>query len=98
MAGHVRGVQKRIREKYLRAIFVHCAAHCLNLKLNIINNRVEFLFIVKKSIFLYSFLPGGQKNTGTSGYLNLTSSLLILDALTSLLGDLAVRHEQKLFP
>ena len=24
MAGHVSGVQKRIREKYPRAIFVHC--------------------------------------------------------------------------
>ena len=34
MAGHVSGVQKRIRKKYSRAIFVHCAAHCLNLVIN----------------------------------------------------------------
>ena len=34
MTGHVSGVQKRIREKYPRAIFVHCAAHCLNLVIN----------------------------------------------------------------
>ena len=34
MAGHVSGVQKRIRKKYPRAIFVHCAAHCLNLVIN----------------------------------------------------------------
>ena len=34
MAGHVNGVQKRIRKKYPRAIFVHCAAHCLNLVIN----------------------------------------------------------------
>ncbi|XP_077972730.1 52 kDa repressor of the inhibitor of the protein kinase-like [Styela clava] len=32
MAGHVSGVQKRIRDKYPRAIFVHCASHCLNLE------------------------------------------------------------------
>ena len=34
MAVHVSGVQKRIREKYPRAIFVHWAAHCLNLVIN----------------------------------------------------------------
>ncbi|XP_077972701.1 zinc finger MYM-type protein 1-like [Styela clava] len=34
MAGHVSGVQKRIRNKYMRAIFVHCASHCLNLVIN----------------------------------------------------------------
>ena len=34
MAGHASGVQKRIRKKYLRAVFVHCAAHCLNLVIN----------------------------------------------------------------
>ncbi|XP_077971366.1 zinc finger MYM-type protein 1-like [Styela clava] len=34
MAGHVSGVQKRIRDKYPRAIFVHCASHCLNLVIN----------------------------------------------------------------
>ena len=34
MAGHLSGVQKRIRDKYPRAIFVHCASHCLNLVIN----------------------------------------------------------------
>ena len=34
MAGHLSGVQKRIRHKYPRAIFVHCASHCLNLVIN----------------------------------------------------------------
>ncbi|XP_077967726.1 zinc finger MYM-type protein 1-like [Styela clava] len=34
MAGHVSGVQKRIRDKYPRAIFVHCASHCSNLVIN----------------------------------------------------------------
>ena len=34
MAGHLSGVQKRIRDKYSRAIFVHCASHCLNLVIN----------------------------------------------------------------
>ena len=34
MAGHASGVQKRIRKKYPRPIFVHCAAHCLNLVIN----------------------------------------------------------------
>ena len=34
MAGHVSGVQKCIRQKYPRATFVHCAAHCLNLVIN----------------------------------------------------------------
>ena len=34
MAGHVSGVQKRIRNKYPHTIFVHCASHCLNLVIN----------------------------------------------------------------
>ena len=34
MSGHVSGVQKRICEKLPRAIFVHCAAHCLKLVIN----------------------------------------------------------------
>ena len=34
MAGHVSGVQKRIRKKYSRAIFVDCASHCLSLVIN----------------------------------------------------------------
>ena len=34
VTGHVSGVQKRIRKKYPSAIFVHCAAQCLNLVIN----------------------------------------------------------------
>ena len=34
MAGHLSGVQTCIRHKYPRAIFVHCAFHCLNLVVN----------------------------------------------------------------
>lgn len=38
MAGHVSGVQKRIRDKYKKAVFVHCASHRLNLVLNELNS------------------------------------------------------------
>ena len=34
IAGHLSGLQKSIRDKYPRAIFVHCASHCLNLVIN----------------------------------------------------------------
>ena len=34
MAGHLIGGQTCIRDKYPRAIFVHCASHCLNLVVN----------------------------------------------------------------
>ena len=34
VAGYVSGVQKRIRKKYPPAIFVHCAAQCLNSVIN----------------------------------------------------------------
>ena len=34
MSVYVSEVQTRIREKYPRAIFVHCAAHCLKLVIN----------------------------------------------------------------
>ena len=42
VAGHVSGVQKHIRKKYPPAIFVHCAAQCLNL---LLITRVEFLLL-----------------------------------------------------
>ena len=34
MAGKVNGVKTIILKKYPRAIFVHCASHCLNFVLN----------------------------------------------------------------
>lgn len=33
MSGQLNGIQSRIRQKYPKAIFVHCAAHRLNLAL-----------------------------------------------------------------
>ena len=41
MAGEVSGVQKRIRELYSRACFMHCATHCLNLVINDQNKVIE---------------------------------------------------------
>jgi len=38
MAGHVSGVQKRIRDKYKKPVFVHYASHRLNLVLNELNS------------------------------------------------------------
>ena len=59
MAGHLSGVQTCIRDKYPRAIFVHCASHCLNLVVNdqskvpIIRNTCaairEIIHFLKKS-------------------------------------------------
>ncbi|XP_031327332.1 zinc finger MYM-type protein 1-like [Photinus pyralis] len=37
MAGHENGVQKRIRDKYPKATFFHCASHKLNLVINDLN-------------------------------------------------------------
>ena len=34
MAGHVSGVQTRIRQRVSTALYVHCSSHCLNLVLN----------------------------------------------------------------
>jgi len=34
MSGQFNGVQSRIRQKYPKAMFVHCAAHRLNLALS----------------------------------------------------------------
>ena len=34
MAGHVCGVEKGMRDKNSRAIFVHCVTHCFNLVKN----------------------------------------------------------------
>jgi hypothetical protein len=34
MSGHISGVQKRIRDVLPKAVYVHCAAYCLNLVIN----------------------------------------------------------------
>ena len=40
MAGKVNGVKTIILKKYPRAIFVHCASHCLNLVVNDLSKLV----------------------------------------------------------
>lgn len=41
MAGHEGGVQKLIRNKYLSALFFHCASHVLNFVINDLNCAKE---------------------------------------------------------
>lgn len=41
MAGHISGVQKRIKDMYPRANFFHCASHRLNLVINDLNALTE---------------------------------------------------------
>ena len=55
MAGKVSGVQKRIREIYPKAYFVHCASHQLNLVINDQNNVMEIRNAVGviKAIIVY---------------------------------------------
>jgi len=38
MAGHISGVQKRIKDLHKKAVFVHCASHRLNLVINELNS------------------------------------------------------------
>lgn len=38
MSGQFQGVQVHIRSKYLKALYVHCAAHSLNLAVSIASN------------------------------------------------------------
>lgn len=38
MAGHISGVQKRVRDIHKKAVFIHCASHRLNLVLNELNS------------------------------------------------------------
>ena len=69
VAGHVSGVQKRIREKYPRAIFVHCAAHCLNLVINdqskvpIVRSTCD---IIRKTIFFFRESPKRRSSLGVN--------------------------------
>ena len=53
MAGHVSGVQKRIRDIYPRAIYIHCASHLLNLSVNDQNHVREIrrtVDVIRKTI------------------------------------------------
>ena len=55
MAGEVSGVQKRIRELYPKAYFMHCASHRLNLVINDQNKVIEIRNAVGliKTIIVY---------------------------------------------
>ena len=69
MAGHVSGVQKRIRKKYPRAIFVHCAAHCLNLVIND-QSRVSIVRstcdIIRETIRFFRESPKRRSSLGVN--------------------------------
>ena len=69
MAGHVSGVQKRIRKKYPRAIFVHCAAHCLNLVIND-QGRVSIVRstcdIIRETIRFFRESPKSRSSLGVN--------------------------------
>ena len=67
MAGHVSGVQKRIHDKYPRAIFVYCASHCSNLVINdqskvpIIRNTCD---IIRETIRFFRESPKRSTSLG----------------------------------
>ena len=69
MAGYVSGVQKRIRKKYPRAIFVHCAAHCLNLVIND-QSRVSIVRstcdIIRETIRFFRESPKRRSSLGVN--------------------------------
>lgn len=57
MSGHINGVQKRIRDKYIKAIYVHCSSHKLNLVLNELNSIPEIrntIAIIKETINFFN--------------------------------------------
>ncbi|CAH1110673.1 unnamed protein product [Psylliodes chrysocephalus] len=76
MAGHLRGLQAKVKEKFKHAIFVHCIAHILNLVLsrsmdNIKDCKVFFstlggfgflLFkVIEKNLIARGWLCGGSR-------------------------------------
>ena len=69
MAGHVSGVQKRIRKKHSQPIFVHCAAHCLNLVIND-QNRVSIVRstcdIIRETICFFRESPKKRSSLGVN--------------------------------
>ena len=69
MAGHVSGVQKRIRKTYPRAIFVHCAAQCLNLVIND-QSRVSIVRstcdIIRETIRFFRESPKRRSSLGVN--------------------------------
>ena len=69
MTGHVSGVQKRIRKKYPPAIFVHCAAQCLNLVIND-QSRVSIVRstcdIIRETIRFFRESPKKRSSLGVN--------------------------------
>ena len=69
MTGHVSGSQKRIRKKYSPAIFVHCAAHCLNLVIND-QSRVSIVRstcdIIRETICFFRESPKRRSSLGVN--------------------------------
>ena len=67
MACHLNGVQKRIRDKYPRAIFVHCASHCLNLVIND-QNKVPIIrntcAVIRETIHFFRESPKRRASLG----------------------------------
>jgi len=67
MAGHVSGVQRRIRTLYPAAMFVHCAAHCFNLTINdqsqvsVIRNTCD---IMRQAIVFFRESPKRRSELG----------------------------------
>ena len=69
VTGHVSGVQKRIRKKYPPAIFVHCAAQCLNLVIND-QSRVSIVRstcdIIRETIRFFRESPKRRSSLGVN--------------------------------
>ena len=67
MVGRLSGVQKRIRDKYPHAIFMHCASHCLNLvvndqsKVSIIRNTCA---VIRETIHFFRESPKTRTSLG----------------------------------
>uniref|UniRef100_H3ALD6 DUF4371 domain-containing protein n=1 Tax=Latimeria chalumnae TaxID=7897 RepID=H3ALD6_LATCH len=63
MSGEVSGLQARVRERYPKALFVHCYAHVLNLVLSqsVCSIRVQGFFFATLSGFSAFFFPHSTK-------------------------------------
>lgn len=72
MAGHISGVQARIKESYPKAIFTHCAAHRLNLvvqKLSSVPQIRNTIGTIKSLIHFYRSSPLRRNLVGSCPYL-----------------------------
>jgi len=57
MTGHLGGMQEKIKEKYLTAIFIHCIVHRLNLVMvDIFKYILVFIFIILKKKMYFNCL------------------------------------------